>query len=364
MTVIREISHSEKDYWDEGIQHLELVHPLNAYAWGQVRSVDRWHPIYLVAEREGKFCGACLILEKRIPYTPFSLLYSPKGPVWDYRDDETLCAIIDKIKEIAGKRKAIFLRIDPNIPESLSMNVEDRMSSLGFVHLQQRWTVWNSPRDLSRIDLTKAATEEELFNTFDREARRNIRKAAREGVVIEVAVSEAELQEFYTIFKEFSVKKGFMSRDYEYQKSLWDNYIANGMGRLFLAKYEGKIIGGLICIMFGRKCLAMHMGTSRQYQKLSSYYAYVWESIKWAREKGCTWYSFRGVGTTPTQEYFKRKFSPTVVSLVGYYDLPLRPFLYNLFYFCEFTLLPRALPLLVNARKLYNKIIKAKEEVN
>ncbi len=359
MTVIREISHLEKDYWDEGIQHFELAHPLNAYAWGQVRSADKWHPIYLVAEREGKHCGACMILEKKIPFTPFSLFYSPKGPVWDYKDDETLYGMIDKIKEIARNKKAIFLRIDPNIPESLSMNIEDRLSSLGFVHLEQRWTYWNSPRDLSRIDLTKASTEEELFNLLDRDTRRCIRKAAREGVVIEAAVSEAELREFFTIFKEFSVNKRFMSRDYEYQKSLWDTYIVNGMGRLFLAKYEGKIIGGLICIMFGGKCLAMHMGTPYKYQKLQSNYAYVWESIRWAKEKGCTWYSFRGVGTTPGQEYFKRKFLPAVVSLVGYYDLPFRPFFYDLLYFCEFSVLPRALPLLVNARKLCNKIIKA-----
>jgi peptidoglycan pentaglycine glycine transferase (the first glycine) len=362
MTVIREISNLEKDYWDEGIQQLEFAHPLNAYAWGRVRSADNWQPTYLVAEREGRFCGACLILEKKIPFTPFSLFYSPKGPVWDYKDDETLYAMIEKIKEIAREKKAIFLRIDPNIPEALSMNIEDRLSSLGFVHLEQRWTLWNSPRDLSRIDLTKSDTEEGLFNLLDRDTRRCIRKAAREGVTIEAAVSEAELQEFFAIFREFSVNKRFMSRAYEYQKTLWDTFIVDGMGRLFLAKYEGKIIGGLICIMFGGKCLAMHMGTPYKYQKLQTYYAYVWESIRWAKEKGCTWYSFRGVGTTPTQEYFKRKFLPAVVSLVGYYDLPFRPFLYNLFYFCEFSVLPRAWPLLVNSRKLYNKIIKAGRE--
>ena len=73
-------------------------------------------------------------------------------------------------------------------------------------------------------------------------------------------------------------------------------YVARGCGRLFLAKYEGDIIGGLICVMFGRKCVAMHMGTPYQYQKLQSYYAYVWESIRWAKENGCEWYSFRGVG--------------------------------------------------------------------
>jgi lipid II:glycine glycyltransferase (peptidoglycan interpeptide bridge formation enzyme) len=235
---------------------------------------------------------------------------------------------------------------------------EDKLSSLRFIHLDQRWTFWNSPRDVSRIDLTRVKTAEEFFNLLDRDTRRCIRKAGREGVSIEAATTEEELKTFYTIFKEFSVNKRFMSRDYEYQKRLWDTYVVNGTGRLFLAKYQGEIIGGLICIMFGGKCLAMHMGTPYKYQKLQTYYAYVWESINWAKDAGCSWYSFRGVGTTPTQEFFKKKFLPEVVSLVGYYDLPFRPLLYKSFYFGEFSLLPRAWPILVNGRKLYNKLIK------
>jgi lipid II:glycine glycyltransferase (peptidoglycan interpeptide bridge formation enzyme) len=100
------------------------------------------------------------------------------------------------------------------------------------------------------------------------------------------------------------------------------------------------------------------MGTPYEYQKLQTYYAYVWESIRWAKAEGCSWYSFRGVGTTPTQEFFKKKFLPEVVGLVGYYDLPFSPLLYKAFYFGEFSLLPRAWPVLVNGRKLYNKVVK------
>ena len=355
---VRELSPLEKDYWDREIQRFEFVHPLNAFEWGQVRAVDNWLPVYLVAERAGKFTGAMMVLQKKLPLTPFSLFYSPKGPVWDYGDDETLTSLIGKVQELAQKKRAIFLRVDPNIRESFIHENEDKLSLLGFIHLDQRWSFWNSPRDVSRIDLTRVNTGEEYFNLLDRDTRRCIRKAAKEGVVIEAATTEVELKTFYDIFKEFSVNKRFMSRDYEYQKRLWDTYIVNGMGRLFLAKYQGKIIGGLICIMFGGKCLAMHMGTPYKYQKLQTYYAYVWESINWAKEEGCTWYSFRGVGTTPTQEFFKKKFLPEVVGLVGYYDLPFSPLLYKAFYFGEFSLLPRAWPLLVNGRKLYNKVVK------
>ncbi len=360
---VREISSLEKDYWDREIQRFKFIHPLNAYGWGQVRAVDNWQPIYLVAEREGKFTGAMMVLEKKIPFTLFTILYSPKGPVWDYEDNETLKGLIGKVKEIAKKKNSIFLRIDPNIQESFINENQDMLVSQGFIHLDQRWTYWTSPRDVSRIDLTRVNAVEDLFNLLDRDTRRCIRKAAKEGVSIEAATTEEELKTFFRIFKEFSINKRFMSRDYEYQKCLWDTYVASGRGRLFLAKYQGEIIGGLICIMFGGKCLAMHMGTPYKYQKLQTYYAYVWESIKWAKEEGCSWYSFRGVGTTPTQEYFKNKFLPQVVSLVGYYDLPFNPVLYKLLYFAEFSLLPRVLPILVNGRRLYNKVINIQRRI-
>lgn len=339
---VRELYRAEGEYWDREIQRFECVHPLNAFGWGQVRAVDNWTPICLVAESGEEFRGGMMILEKKIPFTPYSIFYSPKGPVWDYEDGETLCLLIEKVKALARIKNAIFLRIDPNLTESFLNGNEDKFRLLGFSHLDQRWTYWNSPRDVSRIDLTKVDSADELFNLLDRDTRRCIRKASREGVGIEPAISEEELKTFYNIFKEFSIDKKFMSRDYEYQKKVWNTYITKGMGRLFLAKYNGKIIGGLMCIKFGRKCLAMHMGTPYKYQKLQTYYAYVWESIKWAKENRCSWYSFRGVGTTPSQEYFKRKFLPEHVPLAGYYDLPFRKSVYAVFYACEFFLLPKA----------------------
>ncbi len=353
MTIVREISERERDYWNREIQRFEVVHPLNAFEWGMVRKADNWTPVYLVAERNGDFCGGMMILKKKLPFTPFTILYGQKAPVWDYHDNETLIELVAAAVQLGRKEKAIFLRIDPNIPEVFIEDWVDKFLSLGFRHLRQRWTFWNSPRDVYRINLTKFESPEQYFNLLDRDTRRCIRKATKEGVTVEVATNEDQLREFYRIFRDFSMGKGFMSRGYEYQKRLWDSYITRDMGRLFLAKYEGKIIGGLICIMFGKKCLAMHMGTPYQYHKLQTYYAYLWESIKWAKGRGCSWYSFRGVGTTSSQEFFKSKFLPEVVSLMGYYDYPGLKVLYPIFYWGEFQALPRAWPFLVGLRKAY-----------
>ena len=351
---IIEIDSGQRETWDKEISRFERGHPFNSYGWGKVREVDGWAPSYFMACRDNHVDGMVMVLSKALPGTGFSIMYAPKGPICNFSDQEALHALLEKIKELGKKRRAIFLRIDPNIQENEFSAKNDPFVKEGFIHLEHRWSFWNSPRDVYRVDLTKAPNEEELFNTIDRDARRCVRKSRKEGVIVRPADSLDELRKYYEIFREFTVGKGFMCRKFEYQEALWNEFVPNGNGQLFLAIYQGEIIGGLICLLFEKKCVAMHMGVPYKYHKLQPFYALIWESIRWAKERECIWYSFRGVGTTPSQESFKRKFRPDVVALAGYYDLPLSPMLYRAFYIGEFEVLPRVFHTLMKIRKAYN----------
>jgi peptidoglycan pentaglycine glycine transferase (the first glycine) len=354
---VEEIKEPRREFWDAVVAGFEVVHPLNAFGWGKVREVDGWRPTYLIAKRGDMISGAIMILTKSIPGTRFSLMYAPKGPVWNPSDSETLNVLMTDIRARASKERAIFLRIDPHLIEDTFRGQRDPFLGEGFIHLKHRWTFWNSPRDVSRIDLSTVPDEAGLFQLLDRDARRCVRKANKEGLIIKAADSVEDLKTFYNIFKEFSVTKGFMSRGYSYQQRLWYEFIVRGHGRLFLGIYQGQIIGGLICLLFAQKCLAMHMATPYKYHGLHAYYAYLWESIRWAKSEGCSWYSFRGVGTTPTQERFKRKFGPQVVALVGYYDIPFYPALYRLFSNVEFEVIPRSWRALMSLRHGYHQTL-------
>lgn len=351
----RELKNDQMNYWNANIAKLSCAHPFQAYQWGQVRAIDGWESTCIVVESENGFKGGMLTLIKKLPALNASIFYAPRGPVLDYKEAGVMEALLNSAKELAKQHNAIFLRIEPNLPESFG-NQGDLFVKKGFNHLAQRWTFWSSPRDVYRINLVDKKDEKQLFNSLERDARRCVRKAKKEGVSIEPATSKYELRQFYGIFREFTIQKGFMVRAFEYQEKLWDEFISKGMGRLFLARYNGEIIGGLICIMFANKCVAMHMGTPYRYQRLQTYYAYVWESIKWAKENGCEWYSFRGAGSTPTQERFKRKFGPQVVRLAGYYDYVFKPFLYKAFYFSEFTAIPIIWPFAMRVRRRLGKL--------
>jgi peptidoglycan pentaglycine glycine transferase (the first glycine) len=358
MTTVRELTEAEREYWNKGVQTFALADPLNAFEWGTVRSTDGWTPIYLCAERSGRFCGAMMILKKRLPFTPFSILYAQEMPVWDYGDDETLSALVNAAISIGKRERAIFLRVNPSIPEGMMETQKDKFVALGFKHLKQRWSFWNSPRDVARVDLTAFESPQHYFDQLPRNTRTSTRKARREGVVIEPATTKAELREFYEMFRQFSIERSFMVRDYAYQEKLWDAYLRQGMGRLLVAKFQGKVIGGSLDLIFAGKCLGMHGGSLYAHRGLGIDDAVNADVIMWAKERGCSWYSFRGLGSTPSQEAYKKKFMIGVVSLVGYYDLPFKRVLYKLFYWAEFTLLPFSWPLIIRVRRLVSRASK------
>ena len=351
-----EIHDRERDVWDEAAVHFSHCHPLNAYGWGKVREIDGWQPSYYLAKEGDMPKGLMMVLVKKIPCTGLSIMYAPKGPLCNVADRDTLQALLAKVREEGRKKRAIFIRIDPNLAEQRFDGESDPFIQAGFIHLEHRWSFWNSPRDVYRLDLAKAATADEIMKTFEPNLRNRIRKAAKEGLSVRRAERLEELRNFYDMFNAFTVEKGFMCRKLEYQQALWHEYIERGNGNLFLAIYGGEIVGGALQLNFDGKCLGMHMGALKEYMKLQPISAVLWDSIKWAKESGFKWYSFRGVGSTPTQEAFKKRFRPEIVSLVGYYDLPFRPVLYRVFYCIEFKVLPMIWRTLMRLRRGYNHV--------
>jgi peptidoglycan pentaglycine glycine transferase (the first glycine) len=341
MVVVTTIGDENRSYWDREVAKLEMCHPLNAFGWGKVRHADDWIPTYWMAKRDGVVCGAAILLIKAIPFMPFSFLYMPKSPVCSLSDQETIFAILQQAKRIAKSKHAIFLRIDPNVPEVSISEGNDPFTAVGFKHLSQRWSYWNSPRDVVRVNLTNKATEKELFLSMKKDAQRGVKKAQKSGIQVRQAQNVQDLKTFHVLFKRFSEEKGFMSRGYLYQKSLWDEYLRLGNGVLFLAEYGGEIAGGILNLIFANKCVGMHGAVLMKYRGLHTNDLLEWEGLKWAKAHGCVWYSFRGIGPTHSNLRFKLKFGAEVIPLIGYYDFPFRPFLYRVVSWLEFNLLPR-----------------------
>ena len=139
----------EKEQFDDYVRnHKSKSHFLQSLAWGEfAKAKKNLTPYYLglVNDKE-EIVGATLLLEKKLPLN-FCYFYAPRGFVLDYNKKEIIRTMTSKVKDFAKNKKAIFLKIDPDIiktsfnylnEEEENKNFEEIFNTLkacGFKHL-------------------------------------------------------------------------------------------------------------------------------------------------------------------------------------------------------------------------------------
>jgi hypothetical protein len=134
------------------------------------------------------------------------------------------------------------------------------------------------------IDLGE--NEDEIFHGLKDSARRNIRKAGREGVEVGIFNSPDSVGEFYRLNCMTRRDHGLPPQPYDFFKSIYEYVIAKGLGFVALASYRGKYIAGAVFLHFGRKALYKYGASDREDQHLRANNLVMWEAIKRYCQKG------------------------------------------------------------------------------
>ena len=128
------------------------------------------------------------------------------------------------------------------------------------------------------------------------------------------------------------VRDGFVTRQPEYFSAMLDNLGEHC--RLYMAFHEGEPIAGTIAIWYGDKVWYLYGASSNEHRNLMPNYLLQWEMIRWAVEKNCRIYDFRGVPGLVPEDHplyglvkFKRGFNGDYTEFVGEMDLILKPFI-------------------------------------
>lgn len=282
--------------------------------------------------------AAASVLRRRASPFPLSILYVPKGPLLDYDDRDLLAAVLAELEGIARAQRAIFVKIDPDVPAS-----HETTTSL----LRRRG--WQpSPeqiqfRNTLHTDLRPDA--DDILMAMKPKTRYNIRYAERKGV--KVAPSD-DLPLFYDMYAETAQRDGFLIRPFEYYRDAWGVFTEAGLAQLFIAWYQGEPLAGVLPFRFGDTAWYMY-GASRDVQRnLMPTYLLQWEAMLWAKEHGCTRYDWWGAPdrldeTDPMWGVyrFKAGFAAEFVEQIGAWDFPASRPLYRVYT----TLMPRYLAL-------------------
>lgn len=289
-------------------------HPLQTSAWGEFRKamgID-------VVQTHG-----WQLTFHRIPRTPWTIGYFPKGP-------KPTKEMLDELRKLGLQKHAIFIQLEPNIYD-LRPTIYDLIPSHHPLFTKYTFI----------LDLTKS--EEELLKAMHPKTRYNIRVAQKHNVVVQEDNSPEAFKEYLRLEKETTERQGFYAHNETYHNSMWKIMHKAGIAHLFTASYNGEVLSAWIIFVLGDTAYYPYGSSSRNHREVMAPTLLLWEIAKWAKAKGLKKFDLWGaMGPPPAGgpdindpwygfHRFKQGFNPRLVEFAGSYDLILNKPLYTLY---------------------------------
>ena len=286
-----------------------MQHPLQSPAWGTFRrsmGVDI-----------ARFNNWQISFHK-IPYTPWTIGYFPKGPT-------VTKEMIEALETLGKEKNAIFIQIEPNVTSGNQLLPPSHHPLF--------------PKYTFVLDLT--TSEEQLLAAMHPKTRYNIRIAQKHGVTIQEDNSAFET--YLKLNQETLERQGFYAHNETYHRKMWQHLHPAGIARLFTATYQQKILAAWIIFVWHDTIYYPYGASSREHSEVMAPTLMLWEIVRWAKQKGFKKFDLWGaLGPKPDSHdpWFgfhrvKQGFNPNLVEFVGSYDLVLKPTLYNMYAFAD-----------------------------
>ncbi len=338
----------DQENWNLIIATLPDAHLLQTKQWAQVKSKVSWRPVFCFWGQPSQPDAAAQILLRTITLRGFSanlkVVYIPKGPLLrDWGDVDLRNRVLDDLIGFARKNGAIFLKIDPDIPlgQDIPEGVDDPMGTAIVDELIVRGFHYSKDQIQFRntVLLDLSLPEDELLARMKQKTRYNIRLASRKGVTVRKG-SNSDLGMLYRMYAETSLRDGFAIRGEVYYQNVWQTFMAQDEPGCIplIAEVDDEPVAALMLFHFGDKAYYLH-GMSRSiYRNKMPTYLLQWEAMKTAKNLGCTIYDLWGAPEVFDESdsmwgvfRFKSGLGGEVFRTIGAYDLPLRPFYYNIY---------------------------------
>jgi lipid II:glycine glycyltransferase (peptidoglycan interpeptide bridge formation enzyme) len=341
---------------------------LQTPAWGRVKR--EWRSESVGWFRDTELVGFGLVLYRRAPRLRRYLAYLPEGPVidWSAVEADQLGTWLDPLIHHVHGQGAFAIRMGPPVPvrrwsaATLKAALADaEIHRLGAVEpdltsptgaalaAELLATGWRPPPDdagftagqpryVVQLPLT-GRDQDDLLKGFNQLWRRNVKKAAKAGVTVEVGRA-ADLPEFHRLYVETAHRDEFTPRPLAYFEGMWAAMAAEDDGRLrlYLARHEGTLVAAATMVRVGTHAWYSYGASSTANREVRGSNAVQWKMIRDAREDGCDIYDLRGITDTVDEAdphagliRFKVGTGAEVVEYVGEWDLPISKVLYTAF---------------------------------
>ena len=327
----RIITLPEKNIWNDFVAGSANPSVLQSYEWGEFKAQFGWQPLRILLDEGRAPVAGVSLLKREVPFIRHSFLYAPRGPIVDFNSKDALHDLFERVEREAERHHAVSLKIDPEISVD-DKPAADNLKALGFVKAQKQV----QPRATFILDLSRDL--DAILKSFEEKTRYNIRLAEKKGVVVAEDVSQKGIAIFNELYKETAKRDNFLVHPPAYYQKLRAIMFPAGLGTNFIAYFEGKPVGAVIILAFGRRIWYMYGASASEYRNVMPNHLLHWAVIKWAKDRGYKEYDLWGIPANPREDHplfgvyrFKKGFNGRPVKYIGAYDFPYSPLFFNLF---------------------------------
>lgn len=375
---------------DEFVAQHPLCNLLQSSSWAKVK--DNWGSTIVGAYENGQLVASSLVLIKPLPLK-FTMLYTPRGPVLDYENQELLQFFLNELRKYAKKQNCLFLKMDPpihyrdfHVDEEQRINpAAERMianlQKAGAQHQGLTMVMDETIQPRFQANVYQADFSEEQLSKKTRKMMQTARKKGvtvvfgREGFLSDFArvmdsTSERKhialrTDEYYrkllTAYPETSfialaevdLQSLFETTDVRYQKALKDleNCPENAVKKRHnleellvsltrevtelkenIANYGEKVVvAGALAITFGYTSEILYAGMDERFKRYMPAYLTWFDTIQECFDRGCTTCNMGGLEGSLSDGLlqFKSNFNPTINEFIGEFDLPVNKVLFK-----------------------------------
>ncbi|MEX2046749.1 MAG: peptidoglycan bridge formation glycyltransferase FemA/FemB family protein [Chloroflexota bacterium] len=317
--------------WDDAAARSPWGHVMQSSVWAAVRERQGWRAEYV---RMGDPLPVALVLWRAAPLGQ-RIAYVPRGPIVAPGDGAGLVSALTQLAALARERRAVFLKVDPELGAEFA---GEPLRAAGFARSSQ-----DIQPVLATLELDLGPDEDTLLAAMDKDTRWSTKQGPKRGVSVSEVSDDAGLRAFYDLYALTGRRADFITRTWDYYRSLWRALIDARLATLRLAHLDGAPVAGAMTWRCGERAVYQTGATNDAGRRSHAAYALLWECIIGAKREGAKRFDFGGIPTDLERKddpmygpyLFKRGFGGRALRWVGAHDAVPRPLPYRAYLLAE-----------------------------
>jgi peptidoglycan pentaglycine glycine transferase (the first glycine) len=290
--------------WETFVTAQRYASFLQSWTMGEVYRDIGQEQIRLVAEDpstgsgQATIAGACQAIV--VPARRGKHLMVQYGPL--VRDETTMLALLDALKDEARSRGCSFIRISPFWLEKdpLATHLRTHGAVDSPMHLLSEYTWYIPLKETNRWAGSEPCaakrSPEHILAGMRKTTRNLVGRAEREGVTVEASTNPLEdLEAYFALQEETRKRHHFVPYRASYIRSQVKRFAPLGQSIVYIAKYQGEVVAASVHMSYAGVTSYHHGASTHKHAKIPASYLLQWTAIRNALERGDDIYNFWGI---------------------------------------------------------------------